>query len=145
MGERQLKQKEDEKKREDARSGDKRKRQKALPVILEDGAANSRLARLQAAQQSGAGDVSERLDRHRRVHEVAEILEEERSANDEFKKEEGEIGGDGFKKEEFGGNDVKLEAGADDVDDELKNLRRDLNRQVAREVALLKRKQEDEK
>merc|ERR1711948_65632 len=47
--------------------------------------ANSRLARLQQAQ-ANAGDASERLSRHRRVHEVAQILEEEREegATDAF-------------------------------------------------------------
>merc|ERR1712217_238566 len=97
------KEKERQKAREEAEARDKdkhkRRRGSATAVILEEGSgkkdesssankgppANSRLARLQQAQ-ANAGDASERLSRHRRVHEVAQILEEERAegATDAF-------------------------------------------------------------
>lgn len=160
----------------DVRQSDKSKRKKAAPVILEDpaankGAANSRLARLQQAQKTDGTTQKERLDRHRRVHEVAQILEEERAdgATDAFEiagkrwvkdggenwvlkeadKEDISAKGKGLKKEESDDDmegklllgEVKDEAD-DDEDSEDEELR-SLRRDKAREVALLKRKEEE--
>jgi len=116
------------------------KRKKTAPVILEDGPKNSRLARLQAqASQQAPEDVSERVSRHRRVHEVARILEEERADKEDVKDEDAK----GFKKEEMKEEpligDVKEEDDAP-ADNELRSLRRDM----ARQVALLKSKQQED-
>merc|ERR1712217_1000876 len=181
------KEKERQQAREEAEARDKdkhkRRRGSATAVILEEGGgkndsssankgppANSRLARLQNAQ-ANAGDAQERLSRHRRVHEVAQILEEEREegATDAFViagKRWVKDGGDNWKLKEKDedkkdkAEDVGLKKEEDedegegklllgDVKDELEEDSDDeelkaLRRDKARELALLKRKQEED-
>merc|ERR1712087_740387 len=128
------KEKERQKAREEAEAAkekdrNKRRRGSATAVILEEGGgkndsssankgppANSRLARLQNAQ-ANAGDAQERLNRHRRVHEVAQILEEEREegATDAFV-----IAGKRWVKD--GGDNWKLKEKDDDKDKKAEDI-----------------------
>jgi len=137
--------------KEDSRKRERRKR--SAPVILED-AATSRLKRL-AACQGGAGDRAERIQRHRAIHE-AQVLEEpeadvkeDREAKPEDKeaevKDEEE---EGPKAEDVGPDRLPLaelaydEISGDEADD---NELRALKRERARELALVRRKEEEEK
>jgi len=119
----------------------KRRRQREAAVIVEEkkeDAASSRLARLQ--RSAGAAESStERLLRHRRVQEATVI--EASAADKESDEEKKEVKGE-LDEDKPGVAELKYDeiSGSDEDDNELRQLRRDR----ARELALEKRKLEED-
>jgi len=121
----------------------KRRRQREAAVIVEDkpkeDAASSRLARLQ--RSAGAAESStERLLRHRRVQE-ATVIEASAADKDDSDEEKKEVKGE-LDEDKPGVAELKYDeiSGSDEDDNELRQLRRDR----ARELALEKRKLEED-
>eukprot|EP00933_Yihiella_yeosuensis_P026218 TRINITY_DN20342_c0_g2_i2.p1 TRINITY_DN20342_c0_g2~~TRINITY_DN20342_c0_g2_i2.p1 ORF type:complete len:475 (-),score=175.09 TRINITY_DN20342_c0_g2_i2:321-1745(-) len=119
----------------------RRERDKTAAAVVVEDAASSRLKRLQAAASAGESG-SERLLRHRLVHEatVLEASNDKAEESDEekmAKKEESMI-----KSEDLGVAELNYDevSGSDEDDMEL----RDLRRARARELALQKRKVEED-
>mmetsp|Transcript_52731 Transcript_52731/g.136157 ORF Transcript_52731/g.136157 Transcript_52731/m.136157 type:complete len:490 (+) Transcript_52731:197-1666(+) len=137
----------------EARSSRRRRRDPGAAAVIED-AASSRLKRLAASSGAADGSQTERLLRHRTIHD-ARIIEEAKERDQEEEEDEDE---DMLKKEEVKGlkdeedldvrgpvGELKLPADDDiepeDADaDELRALRRE----KARQLALARRKQEEE-
>mmetsp|Transcript_10234 Transcript_10234/g.21667 ORF Transcript_10234/g.21667 Transcript_10234/m.21667 type:complete len:469 (-) Transcript_10234:81-1487(-) len=133
----------EEKAEEDVKQDPRARRRRG--TVVEDSAI-SRLKRLQANDADGYEAKNERISRHRVIHE-ARVLEE----GDEAKKEEDELDGKGAKLEEKEGEGKSSLAQAvgvsyDDVSgsEEEDNELRALRRERARELALLRRKEEED-
>mmetsp|Transcript_4486 Transcript_4486/g.10424 ORF Transcript_4486/g.10424 Transcript_4486/m.10424 type:complete len:485 (-) Transcript_4486:59-1513(-) len=121
---------------------------RAQAAVLEDAAAG-RLRRLQTSAPSGSEGRAERLLRHRVIHD-AQVLEEEKDEEKKEIKGENEDLGGGFATvlatAELSGadSDADVEPKLEDPDLAEQEEIRAFQRERARELALLKRKEEEE-
>mmetsp|Transcript_81432 Transcript_81432/g.206865 ORF Transcript_81432/g.206865 Transcript_81432/m.206865 type:complete len:494 (-) Transcript_81432:169-1650(-) len=140
---------------EDLQRSSRRRRRdpNAAAVVVEsapkEDAASSRMKRLQQNSSSGPIDPSDRMSRHRTIHEARVLEAKDEESKDEAMKEEKEEILRAKKEEEFNdrGPVAQLQipmydniSGDEDEDIELRNLRRER----ARESALARRKHEED-
>mmetsp|Transcript_64472 Transcript_64472/g.186874 ORF Transcript_64472/g.186874 Transcript_64472/m.186874 type:complete len:492 (-) Transcript_64472:89-1564(-) len=142
------------------RSRDRRRRRgeaSGAALVLEEKKEDPAAARLKRLRESDPGvvDASARLLRHREMHEarVLEAAKEDEDDDDDIKKQEDDLGKPSAKKEELDDDDTRRGPVAelqipmyDDISgDEPENVElRALRRERARELALQRRKDEED-